>query len=138
MREDIPLSEDLKHWRAERPDEWTMDRFIRKAILLEGLVTGYLTEPCDHLPNTVTEGIMSEFKQYQRTAIAEMRPYIDGEKLPENVSISQVDLDNGSPKFGDMIARNPQNHNDQWLVAADYFSENFCAVGEGDNRGDLV
>ena len=71
---------------------------------------------------------MSDFKQYQRTAIAEMRTYVDGEKLPENVSISQVDLDNGSPKIGDMIARNPKNHNDQWLVADDYFAENFCAV----------
>jgi hypothetical protein len=29
------LSEDLKHWRAERPDEWTMDDFIRKAKALE-------------------------------------------------------------------------------------------------------
>ena len=74
---------------------------------------------------------MSDFKQYQRTAIAEMRPYVDGEKLPKNVSISQTELDNGSPKYGDMIARNPENHNDQWLVTANYFSKNFCAVGEG-------
>ena len=29
------LSEDLKYWRAERPDEWTMDDFIRKAEALE-------------------------------------------------------------------------------------------------------
>ena len=29
------LSEDLKYWRAERPDEWTMDRFIRAAEKLE-------------------------------------------------------------------------------------------------------
>jgi hypothetical protein len=32
---EIPLSEDLKYWRAERPDEWTMDRFIRKAKAME-------------------------------------------------------------------------------------------------------
>jgi len=32
---ECPLSEDLKMWRAERPDEWTMDRFIRKAEKLE-------------------------------------------------------------------------------------------------------
>jgi len=25
------LSDDLKYWRAERPDEWTMDRFIKEA-----------------------------------------------------------------------------------------------------------
>jgi hypothetical protein len=31
----LKLSEDLKKWRAERPDEWTMDRFIEKAEELE-------------------------------------------------------------------------------------------------------
>jgi hypothetical protein len=29
------LAEDLKYWRAERPDEWTMDEFIRKSTKLE-------------------------------------------------------------------------------------------------------
>ena len=29
------LSEQLKYWRAERPDEWIMDDFIRKAEELE-------------------------------------------------------------------------------------------------------
>ncbi len=31
----IKLSEDIKYWRAERPDEWTMDEFIRAAQKLE-------------------------------------------------------------------------------------------------------
>lgn len=31
----MKLSEDLRYWRAERPDEWTMDEFIRKADKLE-------------------------------------------------------------------------------------------------------
>jgi hypothetical protein len=34
----------------------------------------------------------------------------------------------GSPKAGDMIARNPGNHEDQWLVAAQYFADNFEAA----------
>jgi hypothetical protein len=71
---------------------------------------------------------MTEFKQYRRTAIAEMRPYIVGEELPANVSISEADRLNGSPKDGDMIARNPKNHDDVWLVAALYFSDNFEAI----------
>jgi len=71
---------------------------------------------------------MTEFKQYRRTAIAEMRPYIVGEELPPNVSISEADRLNGSPKDGDMIARNPKNHDDVWLVAALYFSDNFEAI----------
>ena len=66
-----------------------------------------------------------EFKKYRRTNIAEMRPYLEGEILPEEVSISDTDKKNGSPKVGDMIARNPNNHEDQWLVAAKYFEGNF-------------
>lgn len=65
------------------------------------------------------------FKQYKRKSIAEIRYYMDGEKLPTTVSISDADKKNGSPKAGDMIARNPANHNDQWLIAKDYFDANF-------------
>jgi hypothetical protein len=73
---------------------------------------------------------MTEFKQYRRTQIAEMRPYIEGEdlhRLPV-LSISNEDLKAGSPKVGDMIACNPKNHLDQWLVAAAYFADNFEAM----------
>jgi hypothetical protein len=41
------------------------------------------------------------------------------------ISIAAVDSMNGSPKAGDMIARNPADHKDQWLLAMDYFAENF-------------
>ena len=68
---------------------------------------------------------MTTFKQYRRTQIAEMRPYEPGEALNERVSISAADREAGSPRAGDMIARNPQNHDDQWLVAEDYFKTNF-------------
>lgn len=37
----MKLSEDLKKWRAERPDEWTMDRFIAAAEKLEGKEKAY-------------------------------------------------------------------------------------------------
>lgn len=65
------------------------------------------------------------FTQYRRTQIAEMRPYVLGEVLPDSVSISAVDRASGSPVEGDMIARNPVNHADQWLVAKEYFAANF-------------
>lgn len=67
---------------------------------------------------------MTVFLPYRRKQIAELRPYVPGEQLT-NVSISKPDLDAGSPKPGDMIARNPKNHDDQWLVAAQYFEDNF-------------
>ena len=70
---------------------------------------------------------MTEYKRYRRTQIAEMRPYQIGDDL-NGISIAKVDRDAGSPKLGDMIARNPKNHADQWLVAAQYFQDNFEAI----------
>lgn len=67
---------------------------------------------------------MSDFKQYRRKQIAELRPVVAGEDLA-GVSISAEDAKAGSPKVGDMVARNPKNHADQWLVAAAYFADNF-------------
>lgn len=65
------------------------------------------------------------FAKYRRSQIAELRPYVPGEALSDRVSVSAADEEAGSPKAGDMIARNPANHDDQWLVAADYFAANF-------------
>ena len=64
------------------------------------------------------------FTQYRRKQIAELRPYVAGESM-DGVSISGPDKEAGSPKAGDMIARNPKNHHDKWLVAAQYFADNF-------------
>lgn len=67
----------------------------------------------------------SEYKQYRRRQkVSELRPYVDGEDL-RHVSISPEDEKAGSPKPGDMIARNPKNHDDKWLIAAEYFADNF-------------
>ncbi len=68
------------------------------------------------------------FARYRRSQIAELRPYIEGETLSDRVSISPADRDAGHPKPGDMIARNPASHDDQWLIAADYFAANFEPV----------
>jgi hypothetical protein len=70
---------------------------------------------------------MSEFKQYRRKQIAELRPYTGGESI-DGVTVSIADRAGGSPKAGDMIARNPKNHADQWLVSAQYFADNFEPV----------
>jgi hypothetical protein len=68
-----------------------------------------------------------DFAPYRRRQIAELRPWRDGESM-DRISVSAADKDAGSPKAGDMIARNPKNHDDQWLVAALYFSDNFEPV----------
>lgn len=64
------------------------------------------------------------WQNYKRKGLSEMRPYITGETLDERISVSEQDKLNGSPKPGDMIARNPNNHADQWLVAQKYFKDN--------------
>lgn len=63
---------------------------------------------------------MSEFKKYRRIGSAEMRPYVPGESL-DKVSVSAED----KPAEGGMIARNPNNHADQWYVSKEYFEKNF-------------
>lgn len=65
-----------------------------------------------------------KYKRYRRIAIAEMADWEPGFDMT-GVSISAADVDAGSPKQGDKIARNPANHKDKWLVAASYFAANF-------------
>ena len=79
---------------------------------------------------------MSNFTKYRRSQVAELTP-ITSEMIADFthtsvltldgnvVSISSEDILAGSPKIGDMIGRNPKNHNDKWLVAKQYFEDNF-------------
>lgn len=69
---------------------------------------------------------MSEFKKFAKK-YAELRPYEPGETLA-GVSISDEDRKTGSPKVGDMVARNPENHRDQWLVNAEWFQKNYVTT----------
>lgn len=48
--------------------------------------------------------------------------------IGEGVSISEADLIHGSPRGGDMIARNPEDHTDKWLVAKNYFEDKFIKI----------
>lgn len=68
------------------------------------------------------------FKKYRRIQVAEIRPYIPEEIPIKDISVSEADRQQGSPKLGDKIARNPKNHADQWLIAADYFADNFAPL----------
>ena len=70
---------------------------------------------------------MTTFKQYRRSQIAEMADWEPGLDMTD-VSVSEADRKAGSPKPGDKIARNPKNHDDRWLVAADYFADNFESI----------
>lgn len=79
---------------------------------------------------------MEDFKKYRRTTIAEFRPVTqrDIDRFANSIySVSIEDLQKGSPKIGDMIARNPKNHLDQWLIAKDYFEQNFESLEDETN-----
>lgn len=60
------------------------------------------------------------WEKYERTGEIEARPYEPGEDLSD-VSISDED----DPSEGDMIARNPDNHDDKWLIDEEYFDKNY-------------
>lgn len=64
-----------------------------------------------------------KFNKFVRTNITEMAIYQDGMDLTGvSVAIGY------SPKAGDMIDRNPSNHDDMRLVSYEYFKDNFEGV----------
>ncbi len=70
------------------------------------------------------------FKKYRRAAISELRPYVAGESL-ENIAVADSDKAKGSPQLGDMIARNPNDHSNQWLMNKDFFASAQFELVEG-------
>lgn len=61
---------------------------------------------------------------YRKKQLQEMTPWTPDTDMT-GVSVSNADRLNGSPKMLDMIATNPQNPNDKWLVAHKFFIENY-------------
>lgn len=67
-------------------------------------------------------------KLYRKTQTQPMSPYDPAKGLPFGCSVSQADKDNGSPRVGDMIAVNPNDETDTWLVAEKFFKDNYEEV----------
>lgn len=63
-------------------------------------------------------------KNYVKKQVQPMTPWKEGMDMTD-VSVSLTDDFNGSPKLGDMIAVNPTNLTDRWLVAAKFFNDNY-------------
>jgi hypothetical protein len=82
------------------------------------------------MKNNTQTPIAMKYCKYIRTEYAEMSPVHKDDTVLTlecaGVSVSKRDIANGSPKEGDMIARNPDNHDVRWLVAKDYFEANFA------------
>lgn len=60
------------------------------------------------------------WQRYRKKGITEIRPYVEGEPLTD-VSIQP----GAQPQPGDWIARDPNNHSDQWLITKDFFEINY-------------
>lgn len=60
---------------------------------------------------------------FQKTQLTPMRPYMPGEDLT-GISVNHED----SPELGGMIARNSDNHADQWYVGKSFFETHYEPV----------
>lgn len=61
---------------------------------------------------------------YRKKELQELTPWVEGIPM-DLVSVSQADIANGSPKVGDMIAFNPKDATDMWLVSEKFFKDNY-------------
>ena len=66
---------------------------------------------------------MAEYKTYKPKGLTHATPWTSSIDMT-GVSVSDKDKKDGSPKTGDMIAMNPKNPGDRWLIAQAYFEEN--------------
>jgi len=65
--------------------------------------------------------------RYRKRTEQQMIPWTP-ETPMDLVSVSEADKANGSPKVGDMIAINPKDEGDMWLVAEKFLKENYDLV----------
>jgi len=74
----IKLSEHIQSFRADRPDEWTMDEFIREAVKLEqqnAKLIEALTDihECSRLPPKHRNRIIDEIISVSKKALDEIK-----------------------------------------------------------------
>jgi len=62
-------------------------------------------------------------KNYRKKSIQPMRPYIPGEDMA-GISVSPED----TLEEGGMVAHNPQNPQDRWYIAKQFFLDNYELV----------
>ena len=61
------------------------------------------------------------WKHYRKKQTAEMRPFVLGEDLgTQKITINDQDR---PPREGGMIARNPDDHTDQWYISPEKFNQ---------------
>jgi len=66
---------------------------------------------------------------YRKKELQELHPWTPDMPM-ELVSISAADVDKGSPKDGDMLACNPDDPCDWWLIEEKFFKDNYEWVSD--------
>jgi hypothetical protein len=76
---------------------------------------------------------MTEWTQYQRKGVIEVRRWTDADmrayaNRESPISVSGADMESAiyQPPTG-YVARNPDNHADQWYIAPEYFAKHYGA-----------
>jgi hypothetical protein len=76
---------------------------------------------------------MTEWTQYQHKGVIEARKWTDADmrayaNRESGISVSGADMESAiyQPPTG-YVARNPDNHADQWYIAPEYFAKHYGA-----------
>ena len=69
-------------------------------------------------------GVQKVSNLFRKKTVTVLEPYTPGMSLA-GISVSELALNDGSPKQGDMIAHNPDNPDDRWLLSAEYVEQNY-------------
>jgi len=56
--------------------------------------------------------------------LVEIRPYVPGEDMT-GITVQPTDADAGSPKDGDVIARDSIDYTKMWVITAEVFRNNY-------------
>lgn len=88
------------------------------------------------IPNTPTPAVDDNFRTYQRVGLIEARPWTSEDEYEfvkgntGRISISPADRESGAvgTLHGGYVARNPNNHDDQWYIAPEYFAKHYATT----------
>lgn len=61
------------------------------------------------------------WKTYRKGGLVQMRPW----RPSDTHTVNDAQKAEGSPKTGDMICRDPDNTEDEWLITSDFFKRNY-------------
>jgi len=67
---------------------------------------------------------MRKVGYYRKKKLQKLEPWVPS-LVMDGIRVSDADKLNGSPKDGDMIAFNPKDDTDRWLVAAKFVDDNY-------------